>query len=491
MTDLLSIFRQIDHPRILVVGDVILDRYTWGEADRVSPEAPFLVLRAEQDEVRPGGAASVAALLRGLEAEVALAGIVGNDANGQVLRSVVTDLPIDARLLLTDTTRPTTTKERFLGKAGGRQPHQMLRVDREECRPLSKALRDEMLQRLTPEIAACDALLISDYDKGACPPELLQAIIRVSREANRPVLVDPARIPDYDRYRHATIVKPNRSELQLATRSSIRSTSDAAALGRRVCREQKLDAVVVTLDRDGMIVVPEDDPPHHIPSVPCEVCDVTGAGDMSLAVLGLCIASGVPLNDAAALATIAAGLEVQTLGVTKVTRQKLAEAIECQTRSSRGKRVTLAQMAALADTYRREGKRIVFTNGCFDLLHAGHIACLEEAATLGDVLIIAINDDASVRRLKGSTRPIIPDSERATLLESLQCVSHVLLLEEDTPDCLLNAIRPDVLVKGGTTIEIVGRETIERLGGKACRTRAAEEISTTCIVQRIRANCSQ
>lgn len=486
MPSLIESWNSIRTPRLLVVGDLILDRYTWGDAERVSPEAPVLVLRADEDEVRPGGAASVAALLRGLEAAVILAGVVGDDANGRVLRRILADAGIDDRLILTDSARPTTAKERFLGRTGGRQPHQMLRVDREVRTAIPPALKDSLIERIVASIPECDAVLISDYAKGVCTPELLQSIIGRARALNRPVLVDPARIADYARYRQATLLKPNRSELQLATGSPVQSTRDAAALGRRLCRDLALDAAVVTLDRDGMVLVAEDDAPEILPTKPQEVCDVTGAGDMSLAMLGLCVASRLTLKDSATLANVAAGLEVQKLGIAPVSRAEITAALTSVRGRSQSKRVTLEQMAALADRHRQEGRRIVFTNGCFDLLHVGHVTCLEEAAAMGDVLVVAVNSDASVRRLKGATRPVIAEDDRAAMLAALECVSHVLVFDEQTPHRLLTALRPDVLVKGGTTAEIVAKDVVTEYGGAVVTLRAVPGRSTTSILETFR-----
>jgi len=300
------------------------------------------------------------------------------------------------------------------------------------------------------------------------------------------VLVDPARIPDYSRYRGATLLKPNRTELALATGRTVPGVDEAISLARQLCQDLDLEAVVVTLDREGMVLVTPEGLAESVPTLPREVCDVTGAGDMSLAMLGYCLATGISLSDAVGLANVAAGLEVQQLGIVPITRAEITSALQRPNRSTGDRETSLAQLTSLAEQYRRAGKRIVFTNGCFDLLHAGHVACLEEAAALGDVLIVAINSDASVRRLKGLSRPVIPERERAQMVAALRSVDHVLVFDEDTPHFLLRAIRPDVLAKGGTTGEIVGWEVVEAQGGTVRRTGELAGYSTTKVLTHIK-----
>jgi D-beta-D-heptose 7-phosphate kinase/D-beta-D-heptose 1-phosphate adenosyltransferase len=413
---------------------------------------------------------------------------------------------------------------------------------------------------------------------------LLGRVIRAARQRGLPVLVDPARISDYSRYQGATLVKPNRRQAELATGRTIRSPADALDAGRELVQRYGFEAVVVTLDGEGMAVVTADGTVEHVPTKPRQVCDITGAGDMALAMLGVCLASGVTeskgrkveeveesetpeieeskgrnveesrtrrglgfgrdtkfwpegrmsLRRAVELANVAAGLEVERLGVVPVTRAEIAAALRhSEARASswdaspnrpawdgspnrpgstwdgspsrpgrignpahrpaassgrNRKLVTLDEMASLAAAYRRDGKTVVFTNGCFDLLHVGHVSYLEEAAALGDVLVVGLNSDASVRRLKGPERPIVAERDRAALLAALGCVDHVVLFEEDTPHRLLEAIRPDVLVKGGTyTVDqIVGHEIVERYGGRVCATGTQPGVSTTKLVADIR-----
>jgi len=337
---------------------------------------------------------------------------------------------------------------------------------------------------LQGRLAEFDAILVADYLKGACTDRLLQQVIVTARANGQPVLIDPGRTADYERYRGATLLKPNRAEAELTTGQTLDSIEQSGLAAKRLRERWDLDAAIITLDRDGLVVALSGNQ-EVIPSEPRAVYDITGAGDMVLATLGLCVAGGIPIPDAARIANIAAGLEVERFGVAPVNRSEIAAKLALGANKPSTKQVTADEITRLANDYRRQGKRIVFTNGCFDLLHVGHVSYLQEAAKLGDVLIVAVNSDASVRRLKGPTRPIISDHDRAILLAAMGCVSHVLIFEDDTPRSLLERIRPDVLVKGGTTTDIVGREIVEAYGGKVCLAGQVAGISTTAILSNV------
>jgi len=555
LASLRDVLDRLAHPKILVLGDLILDRYTFGNAERVSPEAPVLVMRADDQQVRLGGAASVAFLLKALEAEVTLAGVVGDDAPAKTLKSLVSDAHVDGRLVRTDPSRPTTVKERFVGRAADRHPHQLLRVDAESRESLGRDLELQLANEIVEVLREHDALLISDYAKGVCTVRLLAAVFTAARVAGIPSIVDPARIADYGRYQRATLVKPNRAEAELAANRRILDPCDALSAGQRLCRQHEFGAVLVTLDAEGMALVQDDDSQELFGTEPREVYDITGAGDMVLATLGLCLGSDLSLYESIRLANTAAGLEVERLGVAPITRQELATALvhpplplgegrgegvgggrgdgsaesrregagEAQPDQNKlttlppvvaglptepqpptaglpsvskppraaehaAKLTTLPDLLPLLAHYRLGNKTIIFTNGCFDLLHVGHVACLEQAAALGDILVVAVNSDASVRALKGAGRPIIPERDRATLIAALACVDHVLIFEEPTPHKLLEAIRPDILAKGATTSEIAGHEVVEAYGGQVRRVGqpgAAPNVSTTAIIAQI------
>ena len=497
---------KLGYPRILVLGDAMLDRYTWGTAERVSPEAPVLVLNVDEREVRLGGAASVAVLLHGLGAETTIAAVIGDDHDGRTIRRLIDESKINAAPLVVDPMRPTTVKERFLGRCEQRQPHQMLRVDTESRLPLDERVAQSLMERLLEQrygesesfLEQFDCVLISDYAKGVCSPTIVMQIIKHCRDAQIPVLIDPGRGVDFEIYRSATLIKPNRFEAEFAIGHSLRTVEEAAAASCILRERFEVDAIIITLDRDGLVLATVDGV-EHLPVVPCSVCDITGAGDTVLAALGLGVASGVPLSSAAQLANTAAGIQVTHSGVTPILRQTLLEEFQTipqrhhhntapVTRAATSKLLTTEAARQLAEAYRESGKTIVFTNGCFDLLHVGHMAMLEESSRLGDILIVAINSDQSVRSLKGPTRPIISESDRARMVASLECVDHVLIFEDATPHRLLNAIRPDVLVKGGTTSTIVGREIVESYGGQVRQTATTGEWSTTGIVSQMQRN---
>jgi D-beta-D-heptose 7-phosphate kinase/D-beta-D-heptose 1-phosphate adenosyltransferase len=417
MIDGRSAIHALARPRLLVVGDLILDRYTWGNVGRISPEAPVMVVRADHEEVRPGGAASVAALLSALEARVTLAGVTGDDVAGRVLRKLLQDDGIDHAAVLCDPARPTTSKERIMGRAAHRHPQQILRVDREETHPLPPALERQLLDALLPQIENHATVLVSDYAKGVCTPALLSAVIARATQVGVPIFIDPARIADYARYRGATLLTPNRAEAELAAGRTLRTPQEALAAAGELRERFGLAGVLVKLDRAGMALVAGDYPARAFATEPREVYDVTGAGDMVLAMIALCRASSLGWDETVSLANLAAGLEVEKLGVAFLTRTEIL--VGSMEVGFPAKLLTLEELEPLADAYRRQGKKLVFTNGCFDLLHIGNANYLREAARLGDVLIVAVNSDASVRRLKGKNRPVIREADRAAMLDAL------------------------------------------------------------------------
>jgi D-beta-D-heptose 7-phosphate kinase/D-beta-D-heptose 1-phosphate adenosyltransferase len=488
---LVELIQKLGTPRLLVIGDAILDRYIWGDAERVSQEAPVILLRADRDEVRLGGAANVANMVRGLRAEVTLATVVGNDVNAGVLREELERSHIGTAAVVSDSSRPTTVKERFIGRAQNRHPHQMLRVDRETRVPVSAAIADELLKRILPVITDHQAILVSDYGKGACTPEIVQQVIAAARAADIPVIVDPRPGNDYSLYRRATAVTPNRLETRLATGRAISTADDAFQAGLQLCRELDLNHAYITLDSDGIALVTADGTAQQLPTRKRQVYDITGAGDMVLATIGLGLAAGIAPVDIARLANIAGGLEVERVGVVPITREEMLADILANSRGTQEKVCSLDDLEQQIVVRRSLGQRIVFTNGCFDILHAGHVSYLAQAADEGDCLIVAINSDASVRRLnKGPERPIFSQEHRAAMLAALEAVDYVVVFDEATPHTLLERLRPDLLVKGGTyqRHEIVGWELVERYGGAVKALGQTPGISTTRIVELLREN---
>lgn len=486
---LLEIVQNLGCPRVLVLGDAILDRYIWGDAERVSQEAPVILLRADRDEVRLGGAANVANMVRGLEANVTLASVVGDDAFGRTVREELERAGVDCSALISDHTRPTTVKERFIGRAQNRHPHQMLRVDREVRHALEADVSAAMLEVLLPAISDFRAVLVADYGKGVCTPDVLRQVIQAARDAGVPVVVDPRPGSDYSQYKNATSITPNRLETKLATGREIRTLDDAFAAGHWLCRELNLTYAYITLDSDGIALVYPDGSGQHLPTRKRQVYDITGAGDMVLATIGVGLAEGISEADIGRLANVAGGLEVERVGVVPIRRDEMVADLLAGVRSSSAKVCTLEELEQHVTARRSSGQKIVLTNGCFDLLHVGHVSYLQQAAAEGDCLIVAINSDSSIRRLnKGPDRPLFPESQRGLMLAALESVDYVVVFDEDTPHTLLNRLKPDLLVKGGTYQhdEIVGWEIVESYGGSVKAMGAVPGMSTTQIVHALR-----
>ncbi len=351
--------------------------------------------------------------------------------------------------------------------------------------PLSALIEQTLTAAICESLGDYQAILIADYAKGCCTPKLLRSVLDEARRTGIPVLIDPGRGRELALYRGATLLKPNRREAEALTGLTISTPEDALPAARILCETGDVDMAVVTLDRTGMVYAGNGGQSGHMPTTVHSVCDITGAGDMALAALGFATALDWPIREAVELANRAAGLETQRLGIEPISRHDL-EAATSTTRERTGKIRSLAELLPLVEEIRRQGRRIVFTNGCFDLLHAGHLRCLAEARALGDVLIVAINSDAGVRRLKGLQRPIVSERERADLLAALGCVDYVTIFDDPTPHRLLAHLQPDILAKGGTTGEIVGQEVVEAYGGRVIFTGRVEGRSTTQLVGLIR-----
>jgi D-beta-D-heptose 7-phosphate kinase/D-beta-D-heptose 1-phosphate adenosyltransferase len=487
--ELIDDMERLGTPRILVLGDLILDRYVWGDAERISQEAPVILLREDRQETRLGGAANVANMLRGLDAEVTLAGVVGNDADAPLVAQELERAGVDCSALIADDDRPTTCKVRFMGRAQHRHPHQMLRVDREMRHPIRTEIAQKLLDAMLPRLNEFQAVLISDYAKGVCTAEVVKPLIAAARAAGIPVVVDPAAGGDYNLYRGATGVTPNRSETQKATGIDVRSIDAAYKAGNLLVEKFGLDMAFVTLDRDGIVLARQDGEPIHLPTRIREVYDVTGAGDMVLAMFGLGMAAGIEPSRLCRLANVAGGLEVEQVGVVRISRKEILTDLLHGTRRAAGKVCSLDELTRHVSARHKAGQKVVLTNGCFDLLHVGHISYLAEAAREGDCLIVAINSDDSVRRLnKAPERPIFDQEYRAAMLAGLESVDYVVVFDEDTPHAVLHALQPDILVKGGTyqDDEIVGREVVVQYGGRVKALGITPGVSTTEIVRRLR-----
>ena len=483
--DLIAALDQIGQPNILVIGDFMLDRYTWGNAERISQEAPVILLQADTEEEKLGGAGNVCQALSHLGANVIAAGILGTDDSGNSIRSMLENIGVDCELLVCDHKRPTTTKDRFMGRAANRHPHQILRVDRETREQLSPALMEKMICRIQNKLAACDAILLSDYDKGTLSPVMLRQVINLARHQEIPVIIDPAAGRDYELYRGANLITPNRSEAEQASGITINEPADAVLAASMICSMAELEMAIITLDKDGMALADRSGQGDIFPIDPRSVYDITGAGDIVLATVGLCISAKQAGKIAARLANVAAGIAVEQVGAAVIQRDQLRQRLRARRQPVENKLCDLTQAVKISDVHRTNGKRIVFTNGCFDLLHVGHITYLHQAAEFGDTLIVGLNSDHSVRRLKGEKRPLIGQRDRAAILAALEFVDLVIIFDEDDPLKLIGAVRPDVLVKGGDykIEQMVGREIVESYGGLVVTTSLVEGVSTTQILE--------
>jgi D-beta-D-heptose 7-phosphate kinase/D-beta-D-heptose 1-phosphate adenosyltransferase len=486
--DLIELVHRLGAPHVLVVGDLMLDRYVWGDAARVSQEAPVILLHADRREERLGGASSVAMMLRALGSRVAIAGVLGADADGDRVRRALADLGVEQDAVITDAGRPTTVKERYIGRAQQKHPQQILRVDYERRDELNRYLEEDLRQRIATEIRRSDIVLVSDYDKGVCTPSLLAAVIASARDNGRRVLADPARGSDYGKYRGCSSVTPNRLEASLATGTEIVTGEHALRAAAQLRDTFDLEAGIVTLDREGIALADRVQPSKVFPTRPRQVYDITGAGDMVLSMLGLTLASGAGYDAAVRLANVAGGLEVEKIGCATVSRDEILRDL-AKAGGPAAKLFALSDLLRELDQQRRAGRRIAFTNGCFDVLHAGHVRYLQEARDQADVLIVGLNSDSGVRALKGPDRPVNPEPARAAVLAALQAVDFVTVFTDPTPIELIKAIRPDVLVKGADyrKDEVVGAEFVESYGGLVHLAALHEGLSTSGLLQRMKA----
>jgi D-beta-D-heptose 7-phosphate kinase/D-beta-D-heptose 1-phosphate adenosyltransferase len=406
--------------------------------------------------------------------------VIGEDAAGDDFLRLCAASNIDTRAVIRLRDRRTTRKLRVLGHS-----QQLLRLDWEDARPCSPQTTVRLVSKLA-DGPMSNAIILSDYAKGVLTPETIAAVTAL--RGSQPVVVDPKH-KDFTRYRGATTVTPNLRELEVAVGQTLDpdDTEGIAAAARPLVQAADLEAIVVTLGDRGMLVVPAEGSPVAVPAIQRAVYDVTGAGDTAISVLTLCLAAGASLLAAAQVANTAAGISVGQIGAVAVDAVSVRDALLARPDS---KVLSRSDLVARAAGWRMAGKRVVFTNGCFDLLHAGHLSLLSEAAKLGDVLVVALNSDASVGRLKGSERPLVPQDDRATVLAALGFVDAVTIFDEDTPLEILQGVRPDVLVKGGdyTLDDVVGREVVEASGGRVVLVPLTPEKSTTALVERIRAS---
>ncbi|MDG5495179.1 bifunctional D-glycero-beta-D-manno-heptose-7-phosphate kinase/D-glycero-beta-D-manno-heptose 1-phosphate adenylyltransferase HldE [Niveispirillum sp. BGYR6] len=474
---LADILSSLAGARVAIIGDVMLDRFIYGDIARISPEAPVPVLKYDHAREMLGGAGNVAANARSLGADVVLIGLVGEDAAGATVRR----LAGPAARLLARADGPTTVKTRMIARQ-----QQMLRLDEEKVGPATAAEAAGLLAALDAALPDSDVILLSDYAKGVLAGDLPQQIIATAKGAGKRVIVDP-KGRDFARYRGADLVTPNLNELRLASGADCEDDTGVVDAARNLLTRHALGALIVTRSEQGMSVVTAD-AAVHLPTMAREVFDVSGAGDTVVAMLACALARGASLPDAARLANAAAGIVVGKLGTAQVTPGEVALTLRQQDAGDIDAKIaTQDEASAIAAQWRERGLRVGFTNGCFDLLHPGHLSLLRQARAACDRLIVGMNDDASVRRLKGESRPIQHQDARAAVLASLQLVDLVVPFTQDTPLELIQLVRPDVLVKGADyrIDQVVGADFVQGLGGRVLLANLKEGFSTTRTVARI------
>ncbi|MCK5113256.1 MAG: D-glycero-beta-D-manno-heptose 1-phosphate adenylyltransferase [Phycisphaerae bacterium] len=484
MEKLIDKLESLGSPRILLAGDLMLDEYIYGDIERISPEAPVPVLRVVRREDRLGGTGNVGLALRALNANVDCVGVVGNDAMGQRATGLLKDAGISCDSLVTVDDRPTIVKTRFVGLAQHRHQQQVLRVDTEDVHALTAATTKQLQSLVIAKLKGASLLAIEDYGKGLVDDNTPK-LIAAARKMGIPVVVDPHPNQDFTRYRGATLVTPNRYEAELATGIKITSDATAEKAAEAIIKNFGIDNVLITLDKEGCYVKQGSKPGAKIPTRPRTIYDVTGAGDVVMAMVSLGLAEDCDLELTAALANVAGGLEVERFGVVPVSREEIVDELRKMIGLRRSKVMPRDRLAAELQRRRRMGESVVFTNGCFDLLHMGHVAYLQQAREKGSLLVVAINSDDSIRKLKGPGRPIIPEDERAKMLAALEWIDYVTVFDEDTPEALLELLRPDILVKGGSTDVIVGQDFVESYGGVVERLDMVKGRSTTDIINKI------
>ncbi|WP_304546545.1 D-glycero-beta-D-manno-heptose-7-phosphate kinase [Sulfurimonas microaerophilic] len=428
--------------KILVVGDLMIDHYLWGSCERISPEAPVQVVDVAKETSVLGGAGNVINNLKSLGAEVSVASVIGNDENGAELTRMLQDISVDTSNLVIQEGRHTSKKSRIIAVS-----QQILRYDKESKDDILPTSTKDIVESLKNELEDFDAIILSDYGKGVLTEELCQAIISLAKSKNKKVLVDP-KGKDFSKYKGAYLLTPNKKEAQLATAIDIIDENSLTDALLKLKQECDLDISMITLSEDGIATY--DEKLHISPTVAKEVFDVTGAGDTVIASMAYALSLGKSIEDAAAFANLAAGVVVGKIGSATVTIDEIKEYEASLHKSTSDAHIkSFEDIKRLVDRYKANGKKVVFTNGCFDILHVGHVKYLQVAKSFGDILIVGLNSDESVSRLKGPTRPVNIAEDRAYLLAALEAVDFVVPFEDDTPYELIKLIEPDVLVKGG------------------------------------------
>lgn len=483
LSGLTALIETLSGAQVLTVGDVMLDRYVTGQVERISPEAPIPVLRIEGERAMLGGGGNVVANVAALGGGGTFVAVIGEDSASEEVRRLLGALGTVQPSLAVDAARRTTLKTRFVG---GNQ--QLMRADVESCTPIMGSVLDEILANACNAVSSCGAAVLSDYGKGVLTESVIKGVIAAAHAAHVPVIVDP-KGHDFSRYRGADIVTPNKKELFEATQMPVATDADVIAACEHVIASCGVQGVLATRSAEGMTLVMKGLPPQHFKAEAREVFDVSGAGDTVVATLALAMAAGASPADAARLANIAAGIVVGKVGTATVSTQELIHTVHHQDLGqAEAKLRSLDVAATVACGWQARGLKVGFTNGCFDLLHPGHISLLSQARSACDRLVVGLNSDASVKRLKGETRPVQSEAARAAVLGALTAVDLVVIFAEDTPLNLIETLRPDVLVKGAdyTIDTVVGADFVQGYGGQVVLAQLAEGHSTTNTIKRLK-----
>ena len=486
-SELLDLVERFPGRRLLLVGDFMLDLYVFGDAERISPEAPVPVLRVVERQDRVGGSGSVALNVVALGAGVRCFGLLGHDSFGDRVEQFLRDAGADTGGMLRVEDRPTITKTRLVGLAEHRHRQQILRVDDEIVKPLAAADERKLLGQIEAALAECDVVCLEDYAKGLLSESLCQGVIAAARKAGKAVLVDPGRRADWSKFRGASVLTPNRAELEVGVERKL-ADDELIPAARELAARLQLDALIVTLGRDGSVLVRADGSSKRFPTRPRAVYDNTGAGDAVLAMLAVAVAAGGSYEQAAPLANIAGGLEVSKFGCVPIAREEVERELQHGHDAARGKLRALPELLEELAVRRQRGETVVFTNGCFDILHPGHVELIEKARALGSLLVVGTNSDKSAREQgKGPGRPIRTERYRVRMLAALEAVDYVVVFAEASVHPLIERIAPDVLVKGKDyPLEgVVGWKWVLDHGGRVEQVDLVEGFSTSQEVKRI------
>ena len=478
-------FLENDHqPRIMVVGDLILDEYIWGSVSRISPEAPVPILETKSENLTLGGAANVANNLVALGCEVHLVGAIGNDEKGDKLLSLIESKKISSKGIFRFVYRPTTSKIRVIG-----HNQQILRIDKEDNRPITEETESKIIKFINKTLPDMDIVICSDYRKGILTEKVFSAIIHRAKNSKKQVIVDP-KSSNFEFYQGASIITPNQLEVEKAVPIKIQDKIDLDRAAEYLLNLTHAESILITRGKDGMTLYPSKENPIDIPTQAKEVFDVTGAGDTVVSVLAMALSIGFNYQDSAWLSNVAASIVVGKIGTAVVTLSEIDEYLHEEMLRTSKSVLSLEELIKIVSLAKSVGKTVVFTNGCFDLIHGGHIEFLQKAREKGDLLIVGLNSDQSVKSIKGNDRPIKTQKERANIISALKSVDYITIFNETTPEEMIRQVRPDILVKGDdyNKHEVAGREIVEGYGAKVELIPIIKGLSTTNIVTKILEN---